>query len=572
MDTNPDMTHVYVMYSILGGFVISFGLVSLVVKDRLFLSDALVATILGIIIGPICLNIFNPEALFGKDSLDGVTLELSRVVIGIQVMAAGVSLPGDYLWRERGPLFWLLGPVMIYMWVVTAIGIYLICGTSVLEALTIAACVTPTDPVLCNSIVKGRFAEKRVALSVRLLLSAESGANDGLGYPFLFLPLFLMKYSTAGEAIGQWIARVVLYQIVLSVVVGILVGAVARKALKHATNRQWIDKESFLGFSIALAVFLMGTMSLAGSDDILACFIAGNALTWDQWLNERIEQTFFQEVLDSLFNLSYFVFVGARIPWYMYTMYYDQISYWRMILLALWVLVLRRAPILMAVYKLVPTLKTPMEAFFAGFFGPMGASALFYAMVAKIYLGDTLPILFPIVDFMVLSSVVVHGVSVPFFHLGLQRAETYTSWSRGRRTNYFMPSFEPYVPQFFRPFARFVVGHDHVLTPPGTPFELSRENLNDVEDNPALNKPVGARSIADEVNEEVEILSTATTPPSPTSTLSKKSPLSPRSKRVTHAIDGGASDADTGDLSTLPLSQSDTDRSGAVSLTPHNNQ
>lgn len=31
-----------------------------------------------------------------------------------------------------------------------------------IEALCISACVTPTDPILANSIVQGRYAEKHV--------------------------------------------------------------------------------------------------------------------------------------------------------------------------------------------------------------------------------------------------------------------------------------------------------------------------------------------------------------------------------------------------------------------------
>lgn len=66
------------------------------------------------------------------------------------------------------------------------------------------------DTVHCCSIVKGRFAEKYVPKPVRDVLSAESGANDGLGYPFMFIAIFLMDRKnqtygnvTIGRAIGQ---------------------------------------------------------------------------------------------------------------------------------------------------------------------------------------------------------------------------------------------------------------------------------------------------------------------------------------------------------------------------------
>lgn len=103
--------------------------------------------------------------------------------------------------------------------------------------MVIAACVTPTDPVLSNSVVKGRFAEKHVPPRIRYLLSAESGINDGMGLPFLFLGLYLMSEQTTGSAIAKWFYLVWAYQILLSIVIGGVIGAVARKLVKGAKNR-----------------------------------------------------------------------------------------------------------------------------------------------------------------------------------------------------------------------------------------------------------------------------------------------------------------------------------------------
>lgn len=91
--------------------------------------------------------------------------------------------------------------------------------------------------------------------NVRNLISAESGANDGLGYPFLFLAIYLMQKSV-GAAIGRWAYWIMAFQILLSIVIGFVVGYIARKLLKFAEQRNLIDKESFLVYSIALAVSL----------------------------------------------------------------------------------------------------------------------------------------------------------------------------------------------------------------------------------------------------------------------------------------------------------------------------
>jgi NhaP-type Na+/H+ or K+/H+ antiporter len=65
----------------------------------------------------------------------------------------------------------LLLLVMTAAWLVSAAFIFaLIPGLTFLEALCIAACVTPTDPVLANSVVKGRFAEKHIPPHIRNLM------------------------------------------------------------------------------------------------------------------------------------------------------------------------------------------------------------------------------------------------------------------------------------------------------------------------------------------------------------------------------------------------------------------
>lgn len=67
-------------------------------------------------------------------------------------------------------------------------------------------------------------------------------------------------------------------------------------------NDSLIDRESFLAFGVALTMFTMGWVGIIGSDDILACFVVGNALTWDDWFRIRSEEDSFQEVIDQLLN------------------------------------------------------------------------------------------------------------------------------------------------------------------------------------------------------------------------------------------------------------------------------
>ncbi|ORX50878.1 hypothetical protein DM01DRAFT_1408872 [Hesseltinella vesiculosa] len=431
-----NLTHVEtisVIYSILGGFILLYGLCSLVIKERLYISEAMVAITIGVIFGPVCANFINVTGWGGDVAY--ITRELARLAIGIQVMAAGVSLPKAYLRREFRSMLIMLIPVMIVMWVMTGLCVWaMVPQINYLEALMIASCFTPTDPVLANSIVSGKFAEKRVPINVRHLILAESGANDGLGFPFLYLAIYLIKMPV-GPAIGEWAYHVLVYEILLSIVIGFVVGYVARKLLKLAETKKWIDKESFLVYAIALALFLMGTVSLMGSDDLLACFIAGNSFTWDDWFRKSTIDAHMSEVVDLLLNLSVFVYIGATIPWSLFQDDYLQLTVWRLVVLAILVLLFRRLPIVIALYKFVPAIHTWREALFTGWFGPIGVGAIFYYTEAIDNFTADGPeararsLVEPIVYFMVLSSVIVHGITIPLFHIGSFASRTLTRTS-----------------------------------------------------------------------------------------------------------------------------------------------
>ena len=69
---------------------------------------------------------------------------------------------------------------------------FLILGLPFWMAALIGAIITPTDPVAANPIVTGKEAEENIPEPIRHAISFESGANDGLGYLFVFLPFLLL--------------------------------------------------------------------------------------------------------------------------------------------------------------------------------------------------------------------------------------------------------------------------------------------------------------------------------------------------------------------------------------------
>ncbi|KAM0792364.1 hypothetical protein ACM66B_005044 [Microbotryomycetes sp. NB124-2] len=421
-----DVSHISLTLLVLGAYFTTINQASYFLKERLFLSSALISICLGIAFGPIGANIISPWAwtAYDDNARHDLTFQITRVIIGIQVMFAGISLPAAYLRRQAWSLFVLLIPIMTVAWFICG-GLIklLIPSLSFLEALCISACITPTDPILANAIVKGRFAEKYVPKEVRDLISAESGANDGLGYPFVFITFFLMERRqngwSYGLVIGHWVVSTWFYQILLACAIGAVIGYLARKTVKVAHRRQLIDHESFSAFGVGCSFLVLGVVGVLGSDDILACFIAGNSLTWCDYVRVETEETAFQDVIDSLLNASVFLYLGALIPWSELSQ--NGLVPWKLVVLCLAILCLRRLPWVLAVWKFIPAIPDTRQAVFTGWFGPIGVSAVYYAELCLKELPEDRErlraVVVPVVLFVAFSSTIVHGVTIPISKL-----------------------------------------------------------------------------------------------------------------------------------------------------------
>jgi len=429
------ITKPHLVYIILGAFTSLFMLCSSIIKERMYIGEATVATLCGLIFGPHAANLIDPQSW---GSVDIVTIEFSRIVLVVQCFAVGVELPKFYMERHWKSVVFLLVPVMTFGWLITSLFIWwLITPLSWLDSLVIAACVTATDPVLASSVVgKGKFA-KRVPKHLRDLLSAESGCNDGMAFPFVYLSLYLIQdHQSVKEVTYHWIVYTILYECVFGAVYGFMIGYIARHGIKFAEKHDLIDRESFLVFYFVLALFCAGSGSILGVDDLLVGFSAGVGFSNDGWFGHKTDESHVSNVIDLLLNLAYFVYLGTIIPWEMFNDAEIGLSAWRLTVIAIFVILFRRIPIMMALKPLIPDIKTWREALFAGHFGPIGVGAIFVAILARAELESDKPVplaelpppdaehytlitlVWPVVTFLVVASILVHGSSIAVFTLG----------------------------------------------------------------------------------------------------------------------------------------------------------
>lgn len=395
------------------GTVLALGLLGGYVKNRSWLAESTACLILGIVLGPMVLGLADLALL----PIDPFTLlkEAARLTLGISVMAAALRLPRASIRQCAAGLAIVLGPGMLLMFLSGSLLAGTILNQRLLPALLVGAALAPTDPVVAGAITGGRAAERALPNRMRSFLTAESGANDGLALLFVMLPALLVRQSP-GDAVSEWLTQVLLWQTMGGVSIGLVSGWLAGHLLIWARRQPFCERHSIASVALALSLTVLALVRVIGSDGILAVFASG--LVVNSFVSkEEARQENVQAAVSRFFDLPVFILVGAMLPWAAWR----ELG-WRAIAFAVAVIVLRRLPWWIALYRAVPEIKTPSEAAFLGWFGPIGVSSIYYLLLIRERTG--LHQVWEIGSTAVLLSIVVHGTSAtPLLQL-MRRART----------------------------------------------------------------------------------------------------------------------------------------------------
>ncbi len=389
------------------GLLVALGATSGVVNELLWVSEPLACAAAGVALGPLGAGLLHLDPSASTQDA-GILREAARFTLAIAVTGAAMRLPAYWLRQNWRGLAVSLGPGMLLMWAAGALVTSVSLGLPVLLCLVVGAAIAPTDPVLSAPILTGRLAERAVPDPLRHAMTAESGINDGLGLPLVMLPVLLLT-RPAAEAGRDWLLHVLLWEIGGAVLVGAAAGWLTARALTWARKREDADPASLLTVTISLALATTAGVRLLGGDEVLAAFVAGAVLNNSHraFKVERHHERF-SEALGRFFDLPIMILFGAAIPW---AGWYGM--GWAGVAFAACILLLRRLPAWLLLGRFMPWTRTAGSAAFAGWFGPIGAAALFYAMMIQDEIGSSE--LWPAISLAVGASVVAHGItSTPF--------------------------------------------------------------------------------------------------------------------------------------------------------------
>ncbi len=357
---------------------------------RFSISEPMVAVAMGILIAVL---IVDPINVRSTAALTFLELALALVLFTDAARIDVGRIHRQYRWPARMlliglPLAMILGAV-VSGWVL-AIPL----GTALLLGVILA----PTDAALAEPVLESEV----LPLRIRQTLNIESGLNDGLALPALFIAIGLIE-SEAGRSISSSVLLVVT-EVGIGVAGGAVLGFAGAWAISRATERGWMDELHQKIAAVALALGTFAAVQVVGGSGFVAAFVAGAVL--GAQVRPKCKYLYdFAETEGRALVLIAFVFLGAG-PIYQLIRGGVAWQAWVVSLVALFVV----RPIAIAISLIGEKLLVSTVLFF-GWFGPRGLATAVFLLVVFEEMTDISPLVADITFLTVALSVLLHGVT-----------------------------------------------------------------------------------------------------------------------------------------------------------------
>ena len=270
-------------------------------------------------------------------------------------------------------------------------------GLGVWLALLVGAALAPTDAALGVPVV----TMPEVPSRIRRLITVESGLNDGIVTPVVFLAL-------AGAGSAEGLAGTpglseALLELLVGVLAGVAVGLGGGWLLRRARRGGWTDEE-FVGIAVlALALGAYAVALALHGNGFVAAFTAGLAFGGIAGRRARDELMFLEQASGLGCLLVWLAFGAIAVP-----LVPGRIDTLTVLYAVLSLTVVRMVPVALALIGAEFDRNTVL---FVGWFGPRGLASLSFALLALEELGPASDEAVTVIAITVLLSVLCHGVT-----------------------------------------------------------------------------------------------------------------------------------------------------------------
>ncbi len=318
----------------------------------------------------------------------------------------------DTRWGEVRPILWegiilsTLGVVITAA--IVGYGVAVMTDFSFPEALLLAVIISSTDAAAVFSILRS----KRISLKgeLRPLLELESGSNDPMA---IFLTTSLIVLITSPTSSPTALLPMFAQQMALGAVCGYLFG----RAIASLINRIRLDYQGLYPIlTISLVLIVYALTSVLGGNGFLAVYLAGLTLGNHSFIHKR-SLMHYHDSLAWMMQIAMFLTLGLLV----YPSHLIPIAGIGLLICFLLMFFARPIAVLLS---LLPFRKMSLaERVMVSWVGLRGSVPIILATYPLISGMDKADMIFNIVFFVVLTSVLVQGSSVAFVarRLGVDR-------------------------------------------------------------------------------------------------------------------------------------------------------
>ncbi len=380
----------YTELAVLAIFIFCYSLVAGRL-ERAAASGPMVFVLAGLVMGPLGLGWFDGDA---SNSAFRVLADLTLALI---LFTDAASSDYAILKRQfRIPLRLLLFglPGAIFLGTVTAA--LLFDALSLYEAAILGTALAATDAALGKAVI----SNKAVPPQIREGLNIESGLNDGLCVPILFV-FIALSLGNAGE--GGLALELVAEELGIGLAVGLSLSAIGTWLLRWCWKQGWVTEvwKQVTVVALAIACFSIA-QSLHGSGYIAA--FTGGLLFGFKAKEATHKLVLAGEGVGETLALMTWMLFGA-------TVIGQAVNYfaWEMVVYALLSLtVIRMLPVFLSLTGLGESTASKL---FIGWFGPRGLASLVFAIIVVNEGVAGSGFIAMVVVLTVFISLVAHGIS-----------------------------------------------------------------------------------------------------------------------------------------------------------------
>lgn len=387
----------YETLALLALFVLVYSTIAGAV-ERSWISGPIIFTLFGLIIGPFGLDLLSLDA--DREMIKA----LAEITLALVLFTDAAGAHIGVLKRTSGiPIRLLFAGLPLTILLGFGMGVLLFDDLSIFAIAVLATMLAPTDAALGKAVV----TNEAVPDEIRQGLNVESGLNDGICVPILFVFLALALDQAGDQAPGGLAVQLVIEEIGIGLVVGLVLTYFAVRLLKLALQRNWLTPTWIQIPVIALALSCFAVSQLLGGSGFIAAFSGGLLLRiMDTHLSRDIKDEFLlasEGIGDSLALITWVIFGSAVVGKAL-----GNFSWTILLYSVLSLTVIRMLPVFLS---LAGSNINTEGRLFIGWFGPRGlASIVFAVIVAESGIPESGPLIMTVVCTIVLS-IVMHGIT-----------------------------------------------------------------------------------------------------------------------------------------------------------------